>query len=188
MCRVCTTSAVEARTFQTIRHAHETNTEVLVGPTYTTAIPYGDFALYVFAEWTSRISWSTFGEDADRDGDWIVTVPFGERRGPFPTSPLGVTVPDSLGPTAGLPGRELVDAKRFDNEAFDRRYGRLEIDERGVRLVEGCFATGIISESDNCGDCRLSPGVGVISEACEIGRRTKRKSLISHLQNARFGK
>lgn len=76
----------------------------------------------------------------------------GENAEPSTTPAIGVMVPDALGEDAG---RELVDAKRVDNEALERRYGSVKDDKgdfNAVRRVLGRDKEE--SGSEDCGDCR----------------------------------
>lgn len=97
------------------------------------------------------------------DGD-LTVVPVGEKTEPLTVLATGVAVPDWLG-EPGLPnvGRDVVDAKRFDSEAFERRYGRLDIDDNGDFPSLRLCTEMACSESDSCGDCSGSSGVGGIS-------------------------
>lgn len=59
--------------------------------------------------------------DGVGDGDLTVD-PVGENMEPFVVPATGVTVPDTLGDAGlGWVGRDVVEANRFDREAFERR-------------------------------------------------------------------
>jgi len=102
---------------------------------------------------------------AARVGDLTAVEASGEKTEPFTTPAVGVTVPESLGePASEWVGREVVEAKRVDNEALERRYGRCVTEERGD--LRGRVLGTWISESESCGDCKGSSGVGGIRGAC----------------------
>jgi hypothetical protein len=101
--------------------------------------------------------------DAGRAGP----APPGESTDPFGGPAVGVTVPDTPGEPVAI-GSDVVDWKRVESDALDRRYGRLVKDARGdLPCFEGLpLATSrFVSESESCGDCSGSFGVGVMRRA-----------------------
>ena len=100
-------------------------------------------------------------------GDGLLTVdPPGENTDPLTAvlaCVVGVTVPESVGESAlDWVGKEVVDAKRLDSDALERRYGSLAMESRGpfAGRVLG-FVMGD-SESEDCCDCSGSSCAGCI--------------------------
>ena len=116
----------------------------------------------------SLTSLSPLATLAERAGEGDLTVdPAGEKTEPLTAVLGGVTVPDSLGDWAlGWVGRDVVEAKRLESEALERRYERLVTDFKGdlAGLVLGKVMFD--SESESCGDCSGSSSVACIREAC----------------------
>lgn len=99
------------------------------------------------------------------DGDRTAVEPPGENTDPFTGPAVGVIVPDSLG-DAGFcsVGKEVVDWKSVDREAFERRYGRRDTDASGDLDCLDCRCFGTLmfdSESESCGVCSGSSGGGI---------------------------
>jgi hypothetical protein len=81
---------------------------------------------------------------------------------------VGVTVPDAPGEPVAI-GSDVVDWNSVEREALERRYGMLDKDARGD--LEGferwpLETWRLVSESESCGDCSGSSGVGVMRRTC----------------------
>lgn len=94
-------------------------------------------------------------------------APPGESIEPFDGPAVGVTVPDTPGEPAPV-GSDVVDWKRVERDALDRRYGRLvkdaSCDLAGLE-VRPLATSMFVSESESCGDCSGSSSVGVMRRA-----------------------
>ena len=55
-----------------------------------------------------------------------------------------------------------MEAKRFEREALERRYGRLVTDARGDLVGLALGTVMFDSESESCGDCSGSSSVGIV--------------------------
>ena len=80
---------------------------------------------------------------------------------------MGVTVPDAPGEPVAI-GSDVVDWKSVESDALDRRYGMLDKDARGdlAGFERWPLETWrLVSESESCGDCSGSSGVGVMRKA-----------------------
>ena len=87
---------------------------------------------------------------------------------------MGVTVPDAPGEPVAT-GSDVVDWKSVERDALDRRYGTLDKEARGDLAGFGRWPLEtwrLVSESESCGDCSGSSGVGVMRRAhCSAARR-----------------
>lgn len=96
--------------------------------------------------------------------------PPGENARPFGGAAVGVTVPDPPD-EPGAVGSEVVDWKSVEREAFDRRYGRPAMEESDdLTSLDGrpLATSRFVSESESCGDCSGSFGVGVIRRVSSL--------------------
>ena len=88
---------------------------------------------------------------------------------------MGVTVPDAPGEPVAI-GSDVVDWKSVESDALDRRYGMLDKDARGdlAGFERWPLETWrLVSESESCGDCSGSSGVGVMRRArCSPARQS----------------
>ena len=101
--------------------------------------------------------------------------PPGENTDPFGGPAVGVTVPDAPGEPVAV-GSDVVDWKSVERDALERRYGMLDKDARGDLAgferwpLETCR---LVSESESCGDCSGSSGVGVMRRTgCSPARQS----------------
>lgn len=105
------------------------------------------------------------GPDTAIEGDRTVVEPPGENTEPLTVPAVGVIAPDSLGePGFCSVGRDVVDWKSVDSEAFERRYGRRDMDPRGdFAFLDSRCLGGLMfdPESESCGVCSGSSGGGI---------------------------
>lgn len=113
----------------------------------------------------------------------------GEKTRPFGGPAVGVSVPDPAGEPVAV-GSEVVDWKSVERDALERRYGRLVRDARGDRAgFDGrpLATSRFVSESESCGDCSGSSGVGGIrrGRCCPARQSAGAVCCSGHLSPAR---
>lgn len=113
----------------------------------------------------------------------------GEKMRPFGGPAVGVAVPDAPGEPDPM-GSEVVDWKSVERDALERRYGRLFRDARGDRAgFDGrpLAISRFVSESESCGDCSGSSGVGGIrrGRCCSASQSAGEMCCSGHLYPVR---